>query len=186
MLLVPGLWAQHAPPHAMPHPGGGGAPRPAPKRAAPAPKTTAPANPNATNSVANPKDPPIVRLEKMTPEQRQKFFESLPADRRTKVEQQFSNWQKLTPEQRARRLDRLQKFNSLPPEQKQQLRQLSQKIETLPEDRRSAVRKELNRLSNMPDDERNKRLASPGFKKNFSPEEQEILEKSSALLPEPV
>lgn len=153
---------------------------PKPPKAPPAPKAHANAGPG--RGPAAPKrasDEQIQRLSQMSPAQREKALANLPPERRARVEAGIAKWNQTPAQLKALN----EKFQSLPPEQQNRIRQLSQRIKTLSPERKTAVTQELNRLRNMPEDQREKRLSSPAIRKNFSPDEQEILRQTPGLLP---
>lgn len=170
ILAVPVGLAQHGPHVAA---------RPAPK-----PKGGSSSPGGALKAPRRASDEKIDTLERMTPADRQKALEALPPDRREKIETRLTHLQKLSPEKRAQLREELQKYRNLGPEQQKEVRQLAQKVRALPDDRRPVVKRELQVLRNMPEAERDSRVNSPGFKKKFSADEQEILRQSSNLLPD--
>ena len=127
----------------------------------------------------------IERLEKMSPGELRTALDALPTERRDRIEKRLDRLQKLPPEKRAQLEERLQKFKNLPREQQQQVRLIAQNIQALPQDRKQAVHHELNTLRGLPEGDRQSRLQSSTWKKQFSPQEQEILKQSSELLPQP-
>ncbi len=139
---------------------------------------------SGTNVPKLQKDQPISRLENMSPEERRAALDALPPERRQKLENRLSRLQKLSPDQRVQLEERLQRFKNMSPEQQQQVRHVALRIQQLPDHRKAAVRRELKTLRGLPEAERQSRLQSSSWKKQFSPEEQEILRESSALLPE--
>lgn len=168
LLLIPAAWGEKKPPvpktpvpKSKPERGPGGGP-PAPRRAS---------------------EEQIDKLSKMSPTDRQKALSTLPTERREKLETRLNKLDNMTPAERARRETQLQKFNSLPEGQQVRVRELAKKLQSLPDDRRVAVRRELTILRNLPEDEREKRVGTAEFQKRFSPEEQEILKDSPALVP---
>ena len=107
--------------------------------------------------------PAVQRFMNMTPEQREKALARLPPERRAQVEQ------------------RLNRLAQLPPEQRAELQQRYQAFQSLPRDRQDAVRLELQSLRALPPRLRQRRLASPGFQREYSPEEQRLLRESLGL-----
>jgi len=107
--------------------------------------------------------PVVQRLLSMTPEEREKALARLPPERRAQVEQ------------------RLNRLAQLPPEQRAELQQRYQAFQSLPRDRQDAVRLELQSLRALPPRLRQRRLASPGFQREYSPEEQRLLRESLGL-----
>ena len=157
-------------------------PRPTPRaqaeRAGGAGESKAPVAPKQDS------DRQIDSLEKMSPAERRAALETLSAERRERIEKRLDRLQKLPPEKRAQLEERLQKFKTLPREQQQQVRLIAKNIQALPQDRKQAVHHELNTLRGLPEGERQSRLQSSTWKKQFSPQEQEILKQSSELLPQ--
>jgi hypothetical protein len=107
--------------------------------------------------------PAVQRLLNMTPEEREKALARLPPERRAQIEQ------------------RLNRLAQLPPEQRAELQQRYQAFQSLPRDRQDAVRLELQSLRALPPRLRQRRLASPGFQREYSPEEQRLLRESLGL-----
>lgn len=107
--------------------------------------------------------PAVQRLLNMTPEEREKALARLPPERRAQVEQ------------------RLNRLAQLPPEQRAELQQRYQAFQSLPRDRQDAVRLELQSLRALPPRLRQRRLSSPGFQREYSPEEQRLLRESLGL-----
>jgi hypothetical protein len=70
----------------------------------------------------------------------------------------------LPPERRAQIEQRLNRLAQLPPEQRAELQQRYQEFQSLPKDRQ-------------------RRLNSPGFQREYSPEEQRLLRQSMGLPP---
>jgi hypothetical protein len=101
----------------------------------------------------------------MTPEEREKALAQLPPERRAQIEQ------------------RLNRLAQLPPEQRAELQQRYQEFQSLPKDRQEAVRLELQSLRALPPRLRQRRLNSPGFQREYSPEEQRLLRQSMGLPP---
>jgi hypothetical protein len=107
--------------------------------------------------------PAVQRLLNMTPEQREKALARLPPERRAQIEQ------------------RLNRLAQLPPEQRAELQQRYQAFQSLPRDRQDAVRLELQSLRALPPRLRQRRLSSPGFQREYSPDEQRLLRESLGL-----
>jgi hypothetical protein len=106
---------------------------------------------------------PAQRFMNMTPEERERALARLPPERRAQIEQ------------------RLNRLAQLPPEQREELQRRYQAFRSLPQDRQDAVRLELQSLRALPPRLRQRRLASPGFQREYSPEEQRLLRESLGL-----
>lgn len=157
---------------------------PKPPKPPPAPKV----HPNAPGSgaplVPRRVDEQIEKLAAMNPAQREKALSAVTPERRARLQAQLDRWNKLSPEQKAQVKAEEEKFRSLPPETRKRIQDLSKRFRALPNNRKVVVLKELDHLRSMPEDQREKRLSGPAFKKNFSPEEQEILRDTPGILPQ--
>lgn len=134
-----------------------------PKQAAPMPRRTA----------------ELDRLERMTPEQRQKALDRLPPERRERVEKGLERYRAMNPENR----ERLRNFERMPEEQRDAMRQSFRRMQDLPVGRRGMVRKELQQLRGMPDSERESRMQSESFRKRFDANEQGLIKDTVANMP---
>lgn len=126
----------------------------------------------------------LERLEKMTPEQRERVLERLPPERRQRVEQQLEQYHNMTPEQRERLQQRYQWFSQLPPERQEAIRKGFQRFQKLPADRQGAVRQEVQQLSALPEAERQARMNSDEFRSRFDRREQQIIRDVTGAFPE--
>ena len=160
-----------------------GKPAPSPKAAAKVP----PRNPGGApkkggGGINNPMNLPQ-RLLQMTPEQRDRILEKLPAAQQERVREQLERLDRMSPAEKERVSRQVQSLSALPPEQRQVIRQAMTGLQKLPAERKGPVRKELLSLLNTPEEDRAARLRSEDFKNNFSPEEQKILTDLSTALP---
>jgi TolA-binding protein len=119
------------------------------------------------------------RFERMSPEQRQKALDRLPAERRQRVEQGLERYRAMNPENR----ERLRNFERMPEQRREAVRQNFRRMQELPENRRPLVRRELQQLRRMSDEERNARMQSEGFRKRFDANEQGLIRDTVANLP---
>jgi hypothetical protein len=153
----------------------------APPKAAQAPRPKA----RQQNAPPKPDNHPgeqlFTRLERMTPEQREKALSQLPPARRAQIEKRIQNFQKLPPAVQERRLDRLERLNSLPPREQAQVRRSVNQLQNLPDDRRRAINQELRRMSAMPEDERQAYMNTEEFRNRFSPSEQQIVSDAAKI-----
>jgi len=127
----------------------------------------------------------IERLERMTPEQRQAFLDSLPPGRRARVEQRLREWEQLTPEQRARLVREFRRFRDLTPAQQQLARQCFVRLRAVPMPRRRMLGRQIMLLRAMTPEERRAWLDGAYFKDHFNPDEQEIIKGLMDVGPEP-
>lgn len=140
--------------------------------------------------VARPKPRPpgrtvLDRLERMSPEQRDRVLSNLPPERRKRVEEQLEQFHQLPPAERERLRDRLQRFRQLPPERQAAARKLFGRFGELPQDRRPLVAEEFRSLRQMEEADRRARVNSDEFRSRFSPAEQQLLQDFCNLLAPP-
>ncbi len=122
-------------------------------------------------------------LERMTPEQQERFLNSLPPARRAEAQRQLGKWKELSPEDRRRAIGSLQEFRELPPERQRRIRVLFAQFNRAPEERRPLMRGELQQLRQMNADDSRARINSDEFRNKFTPAEQQLLSDLSAALP---
>jgi len=125
----------------------------------------------------------LERLRLMPPEQRERFLDRLPPQRRAKVERHLQNYIDMTDAQRARLREQYEVFRQLPPEKQQVFRNLFARFMNQPPQRQEPMREEFQRLREMTPLERQKRLDSYEFHYRFQPNEREILGRLAMLLP---
>jgi hypothetical protein len=138
---------------------------------------------NAQARPANRPGEQILKLSRMTPEEREQALANLPPAQRAKIEEGLDNFQKLPPAAQERRLERLERLNSLPPQKQNQVRRSMKQLNELPEDRRMAINQELQHMSAMPDDERRAYMNKEEFRNRYTPAEQQIMGNLAEVLP---
>lgn len=160
------------------------APPPKPPAAA---KKAAPKNPNAgvpKNNVPRINNPGMAqRLLQMTPEERERALEKLPASEQTRTRQQLERLDRLPPAEKEHIARQIRGLDSLPAPKRRLVIQGLSAFRDLPEDRVQPMRRALVQLMRMPEEQRTTRLEDDSFKKQFSPEEQGILRDLSNNLP---
>ncbi|HYZ87289.1 MAG TPA: DUF3106 domain-containing protein [Bryobacteraceae bacterium] len=119
----------------------------------------------------------IERLRRMTPEERQRWLERLPPERRERIERRLKALEELTPEERDRLQQQYERFRQLPPEQQDAVRNLFRRYSSFPRERREAIREELRQLANLRPIERRDRILSSEFQEKFSIEEQRVIRR---------
>jgi len=187
ILSVPAFAADEKKPHANPAGGGGGV------RVQSAPKAGARPNPGRAQQLrggaaANPRPQPSEQLEKllkMNPEDREKYLQGIPEQRRDNLQKRLDDFAKMPPARQTRVLSRLEMLNSLPPEKQQQVRKAMRQLQQLPEDRRAMVSKELQLMALMPDEERRAHMDSEDFRNRYSATEQQMMDSLSEVTPAP-
>ena len=125
----------------------------------------------------------LERLNRMTPEQRQRLLSRLPPERRRIVEERLERYNSLPAEQRLRLRNRYETFRHMPAEKQDETRRLFREFRELPQDRRLALRREIGRLRLMGEAERRDRIESEPFKNRYSAAEQRIIRELSSGLP---
>lgn len=164
-------------------------PKPAPPPKAPPPaknfNNKAPNNaggvPKNVPRINNPG--PAQRLLQMTPEERERALEKLPAPQQAKLRETLEKLDKLPQAQKDQIAMQTRIMDNLPAAKRRLVTQQVMAFNNLPPDRHVAMRRTLMQLMRMPEDERNAQLESEPFKKQFSPEEQGILRDLSSNLP---
>lgn len=121
------------------------------------------------------------RLDRMSPEQRRKALDRLPAERRQRIEEGLAQYRSMNPENR----ERLRNFQKLPEEQRDSIRQNFRRMQELPQERRVLVRRELQQLRSLTPEERETRFQSEGFKKRFDANEQSLIRDTIVNIPQP-
>ncbi len=131
----------------------------------------------------------LKRLRDLPPEEQEQIlanderFHRLPPDRQTQVRERLQRWNTLTPEEKQRIREREEIFESLSPEQRQQARQLFQQWQQLPPQRRGLLMNAFRHLRALPPRKRAAFMAGSKTAHRFSPEERDLLEGLSRLLP---
>jgi hypothetical protein len=123
------------------------------------------------------------KLERMTPEEREKALSQLPPAQRANIEKRIRNFQKLPPAQQERRLEQLERLNSLPPKEQARVRRSMNQLTDLPDDRKMAINRERRNMSGMTDDERQAYMSTEQFRSRYSPSEQEMIGNLAKILP---
>jgi Protein of unknown function (DUF3106) len=123
----------------------------------------------------------------LPPEQQRKAlendpqFRNLPPPRQQQLRNQLQRFNSATPQKQQQMLNRMETWEHLTPEQKQQARQLHEQMQQLPPDRRQAVQNAVKALRGMPPEARQREIDSDSYKKQFSPQEREVLGGASKL-----
>lgn len=133
--------------------------------------------------------PPGTRLdalERMTPDQQERFLNNLPPPRRAEARRMLDKWRQMTPEERLRARQTLGEFRGLPPERQRRVRMLFGQFNSLPADRQPVLRNELAELRRMDPEESKARMNSEEFRSKFSAQEQRLLSDLTDALPHPL
>jgi hypothetical protein len=127
----------------------------------------------------------LERLLAMSPEQRERVLEKLPAARQANIRKRFEQFDRLPPEERARRLEMWKRLESLPPEKRQLVISQMRAFQALPKDRMVVVRRALINLGKLSPEERESRLKNEDFRSRFSAPELQILSDLAENYPIP-
>ncbi len=122
-------------------------------------------------------------LERMTPEQQERFLSSLPSARRLLVREMLSKWRNMSPEERALARQSLGEFSGLPPERQRRIRILYGEFNSLPAERQLLLREELKGLRGRDPLARIARMRSREFIGKYSLEERRLLRELSKTVP---
>jgi hypothetical protein len=117
----------------------------------------------------------LERLERMSPDERQRFLDRLPPGRRAHIEERLRWYETLSPEERRRLRQGFRRFRQMPPERQEEARTLFRRFQTFPEPRRRMMRMEVFRLRQMEGERRDRRMNSPEFRERFFPREREMI-----------
>ncbi|MDR3699210.1 MAG: hypothetical protein P4L56_06210 [Candidatus Sulfopaludibacter sp.] len=164
-------------------------PPPPPPRPSAAPNNRNAKGPNAGGGAPKNNAPrintpgPAQRLLQMTPEERERALEKLPVKQQEQIRQQLERLDRLPQADKDRIARQIRGLDSLPPPQRRLVLQQLNAFRNLPDDRVQPMRRTLIQLMRMPEDQRNARIESEAFKKQFSPQEQNILRDLSNNLP---
>lgn len=108
-------------------------------------------------------------------------FRNLPPQRQQQLRNQLQQFNSVSPEKQQQMLNRMETWEHLTPEQKQQARQIHSQMQQLPPDRRQAVQNAIQALRGMPPEARQREIDSDSYKKQFSPQERDVLGGASKL-----
>ena len=120
----------------------------------------------------------------MSPEQRQKWLDTLPPERRQNIDRRLSEYQKIPTPQRRLLNTQLQMLQSLPPQRQNQVKRSINQFKLIPEERRQQMTQELKQMSGMTDEDRRAYMNTEEFRNKYSPTEQQIMSNISEITPE--
>jgi hypothetical protein len=119
----------------------------------------------------------------MTPEERERALEKLPAPEQVRMRQQLDRLDKLPQAEKDHIARQIRGLDSLPVPQRRLVTQQLQAFNKLPDERHQPMRRELVQLMKMTPEQRDGRLNSDAFKQHYSAQEQGILRDLSGNLP---
>lgn len=134
--------------------------------------------------LGNPSNP-VQRLLLMSPEQRERAIEKLPASQQERLRKLFEQFDNLPPAEKERRIRFWNAFSAIPPDKREILDRQIETYNHLPPERLEVVGPELQRLWRMSPEGRRARLASDSFKSQFTPGEQRMLADLAEYYPFP-
>jgi hypothetical protein len=147
---------------------------------------------NAKAKVANPKPaiPPawVNRLQQMTPQQQERFFNNnekfreLPPERQAQIRQQMQRWNALSAGQQKTLLNRQQVWDRMTPQQQGYVRDsLLPQWQATPPARRQAILGKLRQLRGLDDAQRTAKLNDDSFLGGMNPQDRQMLRDLSNL-----
>ncbi len=137
--------------------------------------------PKAGVRITNPANP-AERLYRMTPDQRERALEKLPAAQQERIRTQLKWFDSLGPVQQQVVLNRAERLAALPPEKRREVVLSMQEFNRLDPDRRPQVGNALRRLQNATEEQRKAFFDGPVFHQDFTAEEQKILLDLSLIM----
>jgi len=154
-------------------------PHPAERASHPAPRPKAQQNGHSGQWLRQHKDLPPEQQKRAL--QNDPQFRNLPPQQKQRLQNQLDRFNTLPPQKRQQMLNRMDTFGHLTPEQKDTARQLHSEMQQLPPQRRQAVRNAIGALRAMPPEARQRQIDSDAYKKQFTPEERNILGGASKI-----
>jgi hypothetical protein len=127
----------------------------------------------------------IERLNRMTPEQRERALNRLPADRRAKVKERLERLNAMPPKARERLREQYEEFQKLSPEKQDAFRRAFRGLNQLPADRKLMIRREVMRVRNMTPEDRNSHLGSENFHALYDDVERQLIRDLADPIPPP-
>jgi hypothetical protein len=104
-------------------------------------------------------------------------FQKLPPERQEKLKQRLQWFNSLTPDQQQKILNRTEKWEHMTPEQHQQAKALFDRMRGMPDERRNAIRQQMRAFNDMSPDQQQKFVNSDQYKKEFSPDERDVMQQ---------
>jgi hypothetical protein len=159
----------------------------APRGGKPAAKAAKP-KPAPSPKVGNPASRTTEQLQKlleMKPEDRDRFLQKFPPERRQNIEKQLKDIAKMAPSGRTRVLTEVEMLHSLPLQKQQQVRRSLKQFADLPEERKALISRELHLMAPMPDEQRREHMNSEEFRNRYSVTEQQMMSNLSEVTPAP-
>lgn len=115
------------------------------------------------------------RLQRMTPDEREKLFESIPEGRRAGVRRRFDAYNRLSPEERERLGEHLVAFVNMPPQRQELARAVFRRFATMPAERQSVMQAEMRVLADLSPEDRRSRVNADEFRNRFSGAEKLLM-----------
>ncbi len=104
-------------------------------------------------------------------------FQKLSPERQEQLKQRLQWFNSLSPDQQQKILQRTEKWEHMTPEQHQQARAIFDRMQSRPDERRNAIRQQMRAFRDMTTDQRQKFTNSDQFKKEFSPDERDVMQQ---------
>jgi hypothetical protein len=127
----------------------------------------------------------IERLNRMSPAERQRALNRMPADRRAILERRMNALNNINPEAKQKLQRDYQHFQKLPRDKQDEARKTLRQIADLPEGRRKLVRGAIHNLRQQSPEIQQQRLESRAFQRRFEEEERKLIREALSVLPPP-
>jgi hypothetical protein len=123
------------------------------------------------------------RLQRMSPEERQRFLSRIPPEKRLDLEKRLRQIEEIPPDVRQRLRREYDEFQQLPPERQDAIRRVLKQINDLEPRRRGQVRGAIASLRQFVPAVREERMNSRRFKNHFDEAEQRLIREAVEVLP---
>ncbi len=127
---------------------------------------------------------PLERYERMTPQQRRRMLDRMPADRRAEFERRMERLRATDPRTRDRMRRDYERMQRMSPEEREQARKAVRAIADLPLERRREVGGAVQTLRRMSPERRAEAMNSSRFTLRFNEDEQQMVREALSALGE--
>jgi hypothetical protein len=126
----------------------------------------------------------VVRLARMTPEERERALGNLPPNQRARIIDQLERFQALGPAEQARLRQQAVLISRYPRERQAEIRESLRQFNQLDQNRRRIMAREMQALALLPPIERRTLMSSDSFINRFSISERKIMSDLADILPQ--
>lgn len=133
--------------------------------------------------LAQPRPNFLEKLQRMSPQERRRFLDRIPPDRRLELERRLRQLEEIPPDVRERLRREYDEFQQLPAERQEAIRKVLKQLNELPPPRRGPVRNAIGMLRHMSPAQREDRMNGRHFKNRFDEAEQRLIREALETLP---